>query len=144
MCSPNRFVILLVIMKSMAVLRFALTAAVRDINDARGVAELRLYVDGVLDARIDHGYTGPLAAHNTFAIGGQEEPDRILRGYMDDVRFYSRVLSEDEIRRLARSGGGSEVVAGERSAQTGDEQPVVNPRRWKGQRWRALRPCAIV
>jgi hypothetical protein len=118
--------------KSIITGKWTHVAAVRDINDARGVAELRLYVDGVLDARIDHGYTGPLAAHDTFAIGGHEEPDRILKGYMDDVRFYSRVLSEDEIRRLARSGGGSEVVAGERSVQTGDEQPVVNPRQSPG------------
>jgi len=56
--------------KSLITGRWIHVAATRKINNARGVAELRLYVDGLLDAQLDHSYTGPLAAHDTFAVGG--------------------------------------------------------------------------
>jgi membrane-associated protease RseP (regulator of RpoE activity) len=198
LCSSNRFVILLVIMKSTAVLRFALTAALLIASHGvameapppralgagagGGLAEGQVghwTFDGSLKDQVagnDGVFTARRNAAPTYVEGfdgkqqgairfdgvdfvtirrivrdemtiacwvrlderqpGTATGDQFYMGaglvQMDDVRFYSRVLSEDEIRRLARSGGGSEVVAGERSAQTGDEQPVVNPRQSPG------------
>ncbi len=93
-------------------------AATRNINNAQGVAELRLYVDGLLEAQVDHSYTGPLAAHDTFAVGGHEEPNRRLKGDIDDLRFYDRALSEDQIRALASPDPVAEEV--------GDKQDDAN------------------
>lgn len=46
--------------------------------------------------------TGPLAEPNVpVTIGGRPEADR-LRGRLDDLRFYSRTLSPEEVRYLAQ------------------------------------------
>ncbi|MBN2136823.1 MAG: PDZ domain-containing protein [Sedimentisphaerales bacterium] len=101
--------------KSIVTGKWIHVAATRSINDDKGVAELRLYVGGVLDAQVDHSYTGPLAAHDTFAVGGHEEPDRRLKGDIDDLRFYDRALSEAEIRVLASPAVVGEAADAERT-----------------------------
>lgn len=62
------------------------------------VAEI--YVDGV---RVNSSNVGMSANSNTFAIGtfySAGSPGRYMKGQIDDVRVYNRVLSAEEIQRL--------------------------------------------
>ncbi len=58
--------------------------------------EVRLYVNGVLDGTATAA-TGLLRANLGIAIGGNTLDNRYFNGLMDDVRFYSTVLSGAEI-----------------------------------------------
>ena len=76
-------------------------AAVRDLAGAPGPAQMRLYVNGVLEAQGNNATVLPLTAPDTLAIGGHILSTEILVGDMDDVRFYSYPLTDAEIADLA-------------------------------------------
>ena len=46
----------------------------------------------------------------SFIIGNAEESGRMFRGNIDDVRFYSRALTEEEINLLYSEGGWSNYI----------------------------------
>jgi hypothetical protein len=60
---------------------------------------VRLYVNGVFDTN-GTGSTAVLNANPTIHIGGNTLDGRYYNGFIDDVRFYSRVLSQTEIISL--------------------------------------------
>jgi uncharacterized repeat protein (TIGR03806 family) len=69
-------------------------------NGATG--EVRLYVNGVLDGTATGG-TAVLNSNPEIHIGGNTLDNRYFNGAIDDVRFYSRVLTEVEIASLLPS-----------------------------------------
>lgn len=58
--------------------------------------EVRLYVNGVLDSTATAA-AGLLNANPSIAIGGNTLDNRYFNGLIDDVRFYSTVLSASEV-----------------------------------------------
>jgi uncharacterized repeat protein (TIGR03806 family) len=69
-------------------------------NGANG--EVRLYVNGVLDGSATGG-TAVLNSNPEIHIGGNTLDNRYFNGAIDDVRFYSRVLTAAEIASLLPS-----------------------------------------
>ncbi|WP_308402647.1 LamG-like jellyroll fold domain-containing protein [Streptomyces sp. AC550_RSS872] len=64
-------------------------------------AELRLYVNGVLEATA--AYTTPWLATGEVSLGGSYYGGKLvspLKGEMDDVRLYDRAVSDDEVKQL--------------------------------------------
>jgi hypothetical protein len=61
--------------------------------------EVKLYVNGTLDASSAAGIA-PLTANPNIHIGGNTLDGRYFNGSIDDVRFYSRVLTQTEIATL--------------------------------------------
>jgi hypothetical protein len=63
---------------------------------------VRLYLNGKLhDARVlQDNLTGPIKSDSDLQIGNRE-PGRPFRGAIDDLRFYDRVLGDDEVEQLA-------------------------------------------
>ncbi len=59
----------------------------------------KIYVNGILDGTAT-GATGLLKANLGIAIGGNVGDGRYFNGLIDDVRFYSRVLSGPEVASL--------------------------------------------
>jgi glucose/arabinose dehydrogenase len=61
--------------------------------------QFKIYVNGSLDGTAT-GITGLLNANPGIAIGGNVGDVRYFNGLIDDVRFYSRVLSDSEVATL--------------------------------------------
>lgn len=66
--------------------------------------QIKLYVNGTLDATGSGGTTVP-SANPRINIGGNTLDGRYFKGSIDDVRIYSRVLSEVEIGTLLPVSG---------------------------------------
>ena len=81
---------------------------------------VNLYVNGVLDANAT-GSTTVLNANPAIHIGGNTLDGRYFNGLIDDVRFYSRVLSQSEIVSLLPS---TPPVVNLSTASTHGNQPV--------------------
>jgi len=62
---------------------------------------LRLYLNGELAAQRDLKVETPIKTGTTFRIGGGKKGTDFFDGIIDDVRVYSRVLSEEELTMLA-------------------------------------------
>ncbi len=58
------------------------------------------YIDGVLDTTRVHNFSGDVIIGPAW-IGGWDGEPRWFKGYLDDIRFYDRVLSASEILALA-------------------------------------------
>jgi mono/diheme cytochrome c family protein len=61
--------------------------------------QFKIYVNGVLDGTAT-GATGLLRANAIIAVGGNVGDTRYFNGLIDDVRFYSRVLTGPEVATL--------------------------------------------
>ncbi|MDB6112540.1 MAG: hypothetical protein JWR69_4290, partial [Pedosphaera sp.] len=61
--------------------------------------QFKIYVNGSLDGTAT-GATGLLNANPNIFIGGNVGDGRYFNGLIDDVRFYSRVLSDSEVATL--------------------------------------------
>lgn len=59
--------------------------------------QLRVYIDGALDNTADHVFDLTTNDHNLFFGRGGQDGNLVL----DDIRLYSRVLTDDEIEDLA-------------------------------------------
>jgi hypothetical protein len=69
---------------------------------------IRIYVNGQLKGT--HDYTGPMpsyALHNL--VGCSSWPQSAIQGKVDELRLYSRALSESEIRAIYEAGGTGKV-----------------------------------
>ncbi|MFA5251376.1 MAG: LamG-like jellyroll fold domain-containing protein [Phycisphaerae bacterium] len=66
-----------------------------------GGGTFTLYRDGVFASST--GYTGTIdytKSHNNFVIGARDSGSYAFNGKIDDVRFYDRTLSEEEIEQI--------------------------------------------
>lgn len=72
---------------------------------ASGTGEMQVYVDGAPEG-IVAGPKGPRSAPNRMTIGAIQTGTNPFVGEMDDVRIYSRVLSDAEIAGLAKRKDG--------------------------------------
>jgi hypothetical protein len=61
--------------------------------------KMRLYVDGTLEAE-GNGSPGTRRAPPRIVMGRLQTDCNFFAGRLDDVRFYSRALAEDEVRFL--------------------------------------------
>lgn len=67
-------------------------------------AEVRLYVDGVMDHASPFSRSAPIGTDNrTLYLGGRSGADQ-FDGTLDDVRLYRRALCPDEIESLGHGG----------------------------------------
>ena len=68
---------------------------------------LRLYKNGVLDQEKTTGYFAPTIVGNgeDIQFGASLYGQRLLNGALDDIRIYSRVLSDEEISAIYELGG---------------------------------------
>jgi hypothetical protein len=102
----------------------------------RGTGRIALWVDGVdVDSAV--GSRDPLDAPETIAIGSMRPDANAFAGTIDEVRFYDRVLSPEELRSIAT--GLAPLVEAER-AMAG--RPDDERARWRAMREQldALRP----
>jgi hypothetical protein len=70
--------------------------------------QFKIYVNGLLDGTAT-GATGLLKANPIIAIGGNVGDVRFFNGLVDDVRFYSRVLSGAEVASLVPPNTGPTI-----------------------------------
>jgi hypothetical protein len=73
--------------------------ATRFINTDNGLSDLRLYVDGGVDAEGSALNLGALTANSVWGLGRQAQ-NRGLVGDIDDVRIYGRALSQEEVQDI--------------------------------------------
>jgi beta-glucanase (GH16 family) len=78
-------------------------AAVWDPGFGSDVTDVKLYVDGELETTSGSAYPINTASNVDVAIGVSLSSDKYFNGRIDDVRIYSRALSETEIEALAES-----------------------------------------
>ncbi|WP_339793697.1 LamG domain-containing protein [uncultured Imperialibacter sp.] len=64
---------------------------------------LKLYIDDKLNA-VSRGQVDIADLMKSFTIGNHINQVRPFRGYLDDMKVYGRVISEDEVRKLAGAG----------------------------------------
>lgn len=82
-------------------------------------AYLRLYVDGKLEGQ--QTFSGlPIQSTKGFAAGGDIGGARQLRGDVDECAYYTRVLSENELRQRYLSGTGRREITHSWDAQIGE------------------------
>ena len=76
-----------------------LVTATRFINKEAGRSDLRLYVDGKLDARGVSPNIEPIDANKSWGVGRQYQTRGIV-GDIDDVRVYHSALTADEVAAI--------------------------------------------
>ena len=79
--------------------KWHLVTATRAVKKDLGQSELRLYVDGKLEASGTSANVEPLRANDSWGAGRQYQT-RGINGEMDDIRIYHSALSADQIRAL--------------------------------------------
>ena len=78
-----------------------LVTATRGIDSAAGRSELRVYIDGKLDARAFSPNVEPMTANDSWGVGRQYQT-RGIRGDIDDVRIFDSALSPQQVANLFR------------------------------------------
>jgi hypothetical protein len=93
----------------------------------------RIYIDGVLDTASPG--TGQISISNyNFYIGeNAQATGRLLHGLMDEVRIYSRALTEDEIKEVMAGAGAEYPQASNPYPANGS----IYPNTWASMSWRA-------
>ena len=81
--------------------KWHLVTATRRIDKTAGRSELRLFVDGKLDAVGFSSNTAPLTANDSWGFGRQYQ-NRGIVGQLDDARIYDRALSDEQVEALFR------------------------------------------
>jgi hypothetical protein len=66
--------------------------------------EIKIYIDGQLDRSCDDGYGIPSNINAPIYIGTILTTPYFFDGIIDDVRFYNRALSAEEIWQLYQQG----------------------------------------
>jgi hypothetical protein len=90
-----------------------------------------VYIDGVEDARV--ASTGQINAstYDLYIGANSQQAGRFLKGLVDDVRIYSRALSEEDLQAVMR---GDPLLAGDPEPGRG---AIVNTREATALRWSA-------
>ncbi len=96
-------------------------------------SEGRIYVDGVLDASTPASGQINIEPENFWIGNNSQNTSRQLHGLMDDVRLYSRALTEEEIQGVM-AGGGAEFP---RAAGPTPEDGAMLEATWVSMGWRA-------
>jgi DNA-binding winged helix-turn-helix (wHTH) protein len=79
--------------------------------DGGATRRMRLYVDGMEDANVQHGAEGLKAStESVWSIGRDPQNGTSFRGVIDDVRIYERALRPDEVRGLYRCVSGADDI----------------------------------
>lgn len=86
--------------------------------------EKRIYIDGKLDGQHKNTGTCALNANKIVTFGGNPLDDRYFKGALDDIRFYNRALSADDIVTLMTS---SAVALKTAQASTNQSATVPAP-----------------
>ena len=89
-------------------------AAVLEDDDTPDVSEVKLYVDGKLDPKMEGGIPRQMntSSGGEFRIGYDlNNTGRTFDGMIDDVRIYDRALSADDIQALIDNPGGTVTQA---------------------------------
>jgi hypothetical protein len=96
-------------------------------------AEARIYIDGVLDTA--SAGTGQINISSfDFSIGENlDQTGRFLHGLMDDVRIYSKALTDNEILDVMAGAGADFPFASSPSPADGS----IYPQTWATMSWRA-------
>ena len=79
--------------------KWHLVTATRSVDTARGLSDLRLFVDGELDGQVTSPNTRPLDANDSWGVGRQYQT-RGLTGDIDDARVYDSALTAEQIKVL--------------------------------------------
>ncbi|MBN1422253.1 MAG: LamG domain-containing protein [Planctomycetes bacterium] len=79
-------------------------AAVREVDAGGGVAYLRVYVNGLLEAEEIHTNAQSLTAQPVLAIGGNTIDSRYFLGAIDEVALFATALDDDAIADLYDEG----------------------------------------
>jgi hypothetical protein len=84
--------------------------------------KVKLYENGILVDE-ETQTSGPTASAANFLIGAYANVSALLNGRLDDIRAYTRALSQAEITHLATSRG---VEGGPSGPTTGFYNPFIN------------------
>jgi len=95
--------------------------------------EGRIYIDGVLDASTPASGQINIESENLWIGNNSQNTNRQLHGLMDDVRLYSRALTEEEIQGVM-AGGGAEFPF---AAGPSPEDGAILEATWVTMGWRA-------
>jgi len=93
----------------------------------------RIYIDGVLDAETPATGQINIEPENFWIGNNSQNTGRLLHGLMDDVRLYSRALTEDEINFIMAGGGAEYPLAAGPSPEDG----ALLTQTWVTLTWRA-------
>ncbi len=93
------------------------------VRDGRRV---RLYVDGRLDAEGEAPVTRPVKEVELF-LGGRCDRFAPLEGRLDEVAFFNRVLSDDEVAALFEASGLRPLAEAAAAGPTHPESPPLAP-----------------
>ncbi len=93
----------------------------------------RIYIDGVLD--VESPGTGQIniSSYDLYIGENAQQTGRFFHGLLDDVRIYSRALSEDEIQGVM-AGGGAEFPF---ASGPNPEDSALLEQTWTTLGWRA-------
>ena len=72
-------------------------AAVRDVRPDEGMAEIRVYVNGVREAVEAHTNLLPVDANPLITIGGNTIDRRFFRGMLDEVALFGVALEDEDV-----------------------------------------------
>jgi hypothetical protein len=72
----------------------------------RSNEQLEAFIDSVSKGTSDTSAVGDVSVNRSLVVGNSdaEDENRVLRGKVDNVRIYDRVLSESEVKQLYRLG----------------------------------------
>lgn len=62
--------------------------------------DVKIYIDGELDKQASYSIVASLNANNIINIGGNTLDNRYYKGLIDDVRFYTNCLTQEEITEI--------------------------------------------
>lgn len=71
--------------------------------------QVKLYINSVLQSDIG-SRAGTLSNTKDLFFGAHDNASGFFQGYLDDIRFYNRILSQDEINALYNEGGYATVL----------------------------------
>jgi len=102
-----------------------------------GSNNIRFYINGVFDGE-DNTYSPSLDSAPLY-FGGWEGTNHNYKGYLDEVRIYNRVLTNDDISELFVVGANQLLEAGELTQQEYDNYDVDSYLKSESYRWKDLR-----
>jgi hypothetical protein len=94
----------------------------------------KIYVDGILDAEQTYGgQIGDSSGYNLYIGENSQATGRLLHGLLDDVRIYSRALTDAEILEVMAGAGADFPFASGPDPADGS----IYPQTWATMSWRA-------
>jgi hypothetical protein len=82
-------------------------------------SEGAIYIDGVLDVTSPGTGQINISTYDLYIGENSQATGRFFHGLLDDVRIYSRALTEDEIAQVMEGGGTAVEFKGKLAARWG-------------------------